>query len=186
MKRLLLLGVVVLFISTVSFAQGGLIGLYIDPWGDDCDIEDCKVEIINVYVVHKFAPSPSACQFMIVSSDGFTGAYLGEETPLMNGCMFGNSQRGISIAYGECASTPVHILTLRYYLYGTSKPNSYLQVVGDPTNVTPGIYIVDCTTPPTLIPAIGGRAYINGDGTVSCSTTPVEPTSWGRIKSLYK
>jgi hypothetical protein len=188
MKRLLILALVVIFYCVPSFAQGGLIGLYLDTWGEICDIDDCDIgiNILEVQVVHKHAPEVGASRFMIVASEGFTGTYLGEEV-IEPGGGLGNSQRGISIAYGECFSTPRHILTVRYLIYGTSEKNSYLEVVADATCPhRDDVHMVDCSDPPYLYPAIGGRAYINGDGTLSCTTTPVQPTSWGQIKALYR
>jgi hypothetical protein len=187
MRRLLVLLAVILISGGTAMAQGGLIGLYIDTWGDDCDIYDNGHGIIEVQVVHKFAPQAAAAQFSVITSPGFTGAYLGEELPAsLLGGLFGNSQRGISIAYAECRSSPIHILTMKYYMFGTSARNSYIEVVADPTAKPPGIYMVDCAVPfPTLYTAVGGRAYINNDGTASCTTTPVRSTTWGGIKAMY-
>lgn len=188
MKRMITLVFVSLIFSVPVMAQGGLIGLYIDAWGNECDIEDTRYRIIEVQVVHKFAPSAGAAQFAIQGSSGFTGVYLGEEIPasLPWGAGIGNSQRGISLAYGECRHNTVHILTIRYILYGTSAPLSYLEVIAHPTARPPGIYMVDCSTPvPELYTAVGGRAYINNDGSANCTTTPVRTTTWGGIKALY-
>ena len=194
MKRMITVSFVVLMFSVPVFAQGGLIGLFIDVWGENCcieDIDDKNFRIIEVQVVHKFAPAASASQFTIQASDGFTGAYLGEEIPasMPAGGFFGNSQRGIAIGYGECYDTNVHILTIRYFLYGTSAPMSYLEVVEYPgVYPTPGIFMVDCSNPadPLLLPAAGGRAYINSDGSVTCTDiTPTQNTTWGGIKALY-
>jgi hypothetical protein len=190
MKRMITVTFVILLFGVPVMAQGGLIGLFIDTWGDECcivDIDKEKIRIIEVQVVHKFAPEAGAAQFSIQASDGFTGVYLGEEIPasLPGGCI-GNSQRGISIAYGACQSSPVHILTIRYYMYGTSAPMSYLEVVEDPTAIPPGINMVDCNHNPQMFPALGGRAYINNDGSINCkTTTPTRTTTWGGIKALY-
>jgi hypothetical protein len=178
-------------LSAAAMAQGGLSGLYIDPWGNECDFDDNGFGIIDVLVVHKFAPEAGAVEFMVRTSPGFTGTYPGEEIMIPNGAKCGNSYSGISFAYGECLSSPIHILTIRYVLYGTSAPLSYLKVVADSHAHPPGIYMVDCNRPyPNLLPALGGRACINNDGTVNCTTTPeqVTPTqvpTWGGIKALY-
>ncbi len=192
MKRLIFPVLLILLYSVPSFAQGGLIGLFVDPWGNICDIVDhCDVEIVDVLVVHKDAPGATAAEFAIEASSGFTGIYLGEEisASLPTGACIGNSQRGIAIAYGKCLYSPIHILTIRYLLCGTSEPNSYLQVVADPRALPePGIWMADCAWPPLLHPALGGRAYFNNDGSVVCSEIPTRtrPTSWGQIKALYR
>ena len=64
---------------------------------------------------------------------------------------------------------------------------SYIEVVADPKANPPGIYMVDCSSPnyPVLLTAVGGRAYINNDGSANCTTTPVRITTWGGIKALY-
>ena len=128
----------------------------------------------------------SGSQFMIVESSGFTGTYLGEEIPETFGGI-GNSRHGIGLFYGGCKSTPVHIMTLRYLIYGTSAPNSFIEVVADPNEPGGrGIIMTDCERTPLIHPALGGRAYINGDGTFACTTTPVELKTWGQIKALYR
>jgi hypothetical protein len=192
MKKLLILALVVIFYCIPSFAQdgqGGLIGLYLDTWGELCDIDDCEigVTILEIQVVHKLAPCAAGSQFMIETSDGFTGSYLGEEFPDHIPGGFGNSRTGLAIGYGDILPSPIHILTVRYLIYGTSEPNSYIRVIGDsspPSYDTP--IMADCSDPPELHPALGGTAYINGDGTLSCTTTPIEPKTWGQIKALYR
>jgi hypothetical protein len=191
MKRLLILALVVIFYSVPSFAQGGLIGIYLDTWGELCDIDDCeegKITVLEVQVVHKLAPCATGSQFMIITSEGFTGTYLGEELPdPIGGCM-GNSQTGVAIGYSAHLICPIHIMTVRYLIYGTSEPNSYIEVVADASSPfhyeTP--MMTDCSDIHQIHPAIGGRAYINGDGTFSCTTTPVEIKTWGQIKALYR
>ncbi len=185
MKRLIVLLLIILLYSVPSSSQGGFIGLYLDPWGGICEIEDCKLDILNVYVVHKLTPAASASQFRVISSSGFTGVYLGDVVPQdMDILLYGSSQDGIAIAYGGCYESPVHILTIRYLVYGTSEPNSYIEVVGDSNSITPGLIMVDCNA--NMYEAMGGRAYINGDGSFSCSPTPTASPSWGGIKALYR
>jgi len=192
MKRLLIPALAVIFFTIPSFAQdgqGGLIGIYLDTWGEICDIDDCdlgSVTVLEVRIIHKLAPEASASQFMIVESSGFTGSYLGEEIPeTFTG--FGNSRHGIALGYAGCYESPVHIMTVRYLIYGTSAPNSYIEVVGDPDeHLGWGVIMTDCDHFPEIHPALGGRAYINGDGLFSCTTTPVEPKTWGQIKALYR
>jgi hypothetical protein len=187
MKKILILALAVIFYAVPSFAQGGLIGVYLDTWGEICDIDDCDLgttTILEVQIVHKLAPCATASQFMVVTSSGFTGTYLGEEVPDPFGG-FGNSRYGIAIAYGDQYSSPIHILIIRYLIYGTSAPNSYIEVVADPDE-SRGIIMTDCNNPPLVHPALGGRAYVNGDGTFSCTTTPIQDASWGQIKALYR
>jgi hypothetical protein len=193
MKRLLILALAVIFFALPSFAQdeqGGLIGIYLDRWGETCDIDDCdfgKTTVLEVQIVHNLAPCVKGSQFMIVASSGFTGTYLGEEIPDPIAGFIGNSQSGMMIGYGGEYETPLHILTVRYLIYGTSEPNSYLEVVADASSPfgyeTP--IVVTCDNSGNTYPAVGGRAYINGDGTFSCTTTPVHVVTWGQIKALY-
>jgi len=192
MKKILIPALIVIFFAIPSFAQdgqGGLIGIYLDTWGEICDIEDCdlgSITVLEVRIIHKLAPEASASQFMIVESSGFTGSYLGEEIPETFGGL-GNSRHGIALSYGTCYATPVQIMTVRYLIYGTSAPNSYIEVVGDPDESGGrGVVMVDCSDSPLLHPALGGRAYINGDGMFSCTTMPVELKTWGQIKALYR
>lgn len=167
-------------------AQGGHIGLYADTWGTSCAFENASYEILEVQIVHMDAPETAAGQFMLQSGGGFTGVYLGEElSPGVAGGM-GNSRTGISIAYGDCYASPLHIMTVRYIITKPSPKGSYLKIVPDPNAVPePGIWVVDCSFS-ELLPASGGILIVNEAGAFCCASTPVVARSWGAIKVLYE
>lgn len=171
--------------SALVCAQGGHIGLYADTWGSNCTFDNKPYAILEIHVVHMDAPGISASQFSLRDGGGFTGAYLGEElSPHVVGG-FGNSQEGISIAYGDCYASPLHILTVRYLIEGHMPKGSYLKVVPDPHAIPePGIWAVDCSNS-TLLPASGGIVIVNDEGVFCCESTPVVQQTWGAIKVLY-
>ena len=186
MKKILLMALPLILFSIPAFGQGGLIGLYTDIWGSQCDFEDRSYDILEVKVVHKFSPGMSGSQFKVQASPGFTGVYLGEEfSPQLTALFIGNTQTGIGIAYGACYSDNLHVITIRYIIYGTSEPLSYLEVVTHLGGAPPGLWATSCDHIPQLLPAQGGRAYITNDGSAYCTITPNRNTTWGGIKALY-
>ncbi|NIT39087.1 MAG: hypothetical protein GTN50_08460 [Candidatus Latescibacteria bacterium] len=88
--------------------------------------------------------------------------YLGEFSPFQ--AVVGNSHSGISINYGECLASPIHVLTISYF-GGNSPPCSMVKILNDPTATPSGIYVTDCTSPvPNRLSAPGVATFINSDG----------------------
>jgi hypothetical protein len=184
MRKLLLLSLVILCVSSFAFAQPpGSIGLFADPGATTCDVYDVP-GLLLIYVVHVYTPGATGAQFRVVCAWGANLTYLSDAVtpPYIS---IGNSQTGIAIAYGMCVPSPNMILTLQFFAQGLSGPCSYCQVMEDPTANPPGIYVTDCASPPNLLTATGGDVVINPEPGCYCNI-PIEETSWGQIKSLYK
>jgi hypothetical protein len=190
MKRLGVTVFCLLLCHGLALGQG-YIGVFADPLGTSCEFDEVFPGVIQVYIVHIDAPEAIAAQFMIAQSDKFKGSYLGEAAGVPN-IIVGNSQTGISAAYGECKPSPIHILTISYFVDGTSDPCSYLEVVPDPANIYGGILMVDCADNVIVLDA-GGRLNFNvaaaaqechcGDPS---AVLPAEDTTWGHVKALYR
>lgn len=186
MKRALLLSVCLLVVASMAFAQTGSIGLFADPGATSCDVYDAAAGLVLVYVVHVFTPGATASQFMVTGSGTMT--YLSEAVtaPFIKiGTCAGPGATGCAIAYGACVGSPNMILTLQYFASGTTPACDLIQVVADPSATPPGIYVTDCADPPLLLTATGGTAIVNPVEGCFCNV-PVEETSWGQIKSLYR
>jgi hypothetical protein len=185
MKKALLLCIAILCISSLVFAQAGTLGVFADPGGTVCDLTDAAPGLVLVYIVHMFSPGGTAAQFGIEETHPMT--YLSESpgTYIKIGTCAGPSGFGCAIAYGGCYPTPNMILTIQYFGSGLSPACSYIKVVEDGTAVPPILAVTDCADPPNLLDATGGIGYFNNDGNCPCDV-PVEETSWGQIKSLYK
>jgi hypothetical protein len=122
--------------------------------------------------------------FKVVADEDFDGVYLGEFPNDPNDLVVGYAFAGISMAYGECLPAPIGLLTMSFYVPGAPKKCCYFSVVENPIE---GLKAVTCGF--EAVPAEGGTSYVNPDGTCQCNipgvTTPVQPSTWGLVKSLY-
>ena len=185
MKRSLLIAVCLVFTASIVVAQPpGSIMLFSDPGFVGCDMYDQVPGLLTVYVVHMWTPGATASQFMVNHWSWGAGTliYVGEVSPY--GVIIGNSQIGVSIAYGACVPSPNLLLTINYFGSGLSAPCSYIQVVPDPGAIPPEIWVVDCQTPPNKAIATGGDVVVNPDQSCFCNV-PVQETTWGKVKALY-
>ena len=165
--------------SGLSLAQAGSIGVFADPQGTSCDLDNTSGSM-DVYCVHVDTPGATACRFR-VEVEGAPLTYFGESSPFVN--TYGNSQGGFGVSYGTCLKSPIHVLTISYS--GVSAACDMIRVVDDPTAIPPGIYVTSCQMWPNPFIASGGAAYINNDGSCPCNI-PVEQTTWGKVKALYQ
>jgi hypothetical protein len=193
MKKLLLLTVGLIVIVSPAAAQdpnAGIIELYADAGGTSCVVYDIAPSLITVYVFHMGTPGATACQFRVVQTGGAFLTYLGEISPYTS--VIGNSQTGISIAYGYCVPSPNLILTINYFGSGISALCSLIEVMPDPAAILPNeILVADCGSPPNLLIGAGRGIWVNPDG-INCSgdcddiPLPSQQTSWGQLKGLYR
>ncbi|UCG50933.1 MAG: hypothetical protein JSW58_12125 [Candidatus Latescibacterota bacterium] len=189
MKRFLLLALAlaVLHIPAMAFGQGGTIAVFADPIGEDCHPRDVAPGILQVYVVHTNTEGVTASQFMVRTGDGFEGVYLGEYLADPNDVAIGDAFAGVQMGYGECLSAPIHLITMSFYVTGSSPECCYFEVVEYPRSDPPGINAVDCDM--NLVDAEGGTTFVNPDGNCVCDVpggpTPVELTTWSRVKAMY-
>jgi hypothetical protein len=186
MRRTLLLTAALMLVAGFAFAQAGSIALYSDTVGvGSCDIDDSSPAFQTIYVMHENCPGTTASRFKIDQIDGGTLVYVTEATTMP--LKIGNAQDGVALSYGTCLTSPLLILTVYYNGAGTSAVCSRLKVVADPVADPPVVQSANCQDPPQILEGIGGEAIINADG-VTCNycDPPVQPTSWGRIKALYR
>ena len=185
MKKALLLSITILCISSLAFAQPGGIGVFADPMGTSCDLLDAAPGLVLIYVVHVYSPGATASQFSVLESHAMT--YLSEAVtaPYIKIGTCTGAFAGCAIAYGGCYPSPNMILTLQYFASGITPPCGYIKIREDVAAGKTDVLVTDCADPPNLLVATGGEGFINNDGSCPCNI-PVEETSWGQIKSLYK
>ena len=181
MKKLFLLIVCSILIPNLAFAQAGNIGIFADSSGMSCDLNN-TAGFLQLYIVHVNSPGVSGSQFRV----GYYGAsltYLGATSPFDN--FLGEPMEGTAIGYNGCRVSPVHALTMSFF--GISNNCDYFAIEKDPDAYPPGIYVTDCVTPvPNILSiAVGGRAFVNNDGSCPCDV-PAEETTWGQVKALYR
>ena len=134
-----------------------------------------------VYVLHMNSPGATAVQFALMV-EGAAINWVGDVSPHN---VIGDTQNGVAIAFSGCTATPNLLIRATYT--GISTPCDIIKVVPDPILDPPReILVTDCTTPvPVLLSTTGYATYINDDGSCSCGY-PVEETTWGKVKSLYR
>ena len=183
MKRSLLIALCVVFCSSMAFAQAGSIGVFADPGATVCEAPDMP-GLLTLYVVHNWTPGSTASQWkMDMGSTVLT--FLGETYPFPT--VIGNTQVGISIAYGGCFTGPILLATINFFANGISPICSYITVVPDPLAPSGNIEVVDCAVPAAKSFGTGGQFIINPDPSTGCTCAwPVQESTWGGVKALYQ
>ena len=184
MKRLLLSFVLVL-ISMMSTAGATEInaGVYPDPGGASCNIVDDQAGLLNVYVVVIAPDGATALQMAAPMPTCMVGAtWLTDTDPF--GMIIGSSQTGFAYGFGSCLTGPIHVITISYFVQGTSEPCCMYPVYPDPSVPSGKIEVTDCNY--QVVYAWGKVSSVNGDSSCPCGyPVPVERATWGAIKSLY-
>ena len=159
--------------------------VYADPGATGASIFDTG-GLISLYVVHTGGVPATASQFIAPRPPCFDAIYVGEASQFPT--TIGTSQTGISIAYGMCIDPPIHILTIHYLGSGNTGTCCNYALDCDPQDaagLSGQVSAVDCApTGPNRFYIPVGISWINYSFTTGCGT-PVESTTWGRIKSQY-
>jgi hypothetical protein len=180
MRLALLIAFSLTLLSVVSAAQTDKIGLFVDTNYEECNLVDSNPGMVTVYVVHSSANGATASQFRIESGSGVSLSYMAETSPFS--IVVGNTQTGVSIAYGNCKYSDILVSTVSYYSAGGSSACSNIWVSPDPGALTGTIEVVNCST--SKLQATGSRLVINPNGSCACGPTSVD-TNWGKIKDIY-
>ena len=194
MHRFIIIFLYIMIITCTTFAEIGNIGLFSDPGGTTCNLYDDIPGLVQIFVVQNYIPTwadgAMEARFMVQCDGGVNMTYIDEiiTDPHISE---GNSLTGIDISFYSCHPSPHLILTIRYFGEGLTDPCSYCRVVPHPeeknVQTPPGIYLVFCFEDdlPLWFHATGGEIVVNPDAGCNCDV-PVEETSWGKIKSLYR
>jgi hypothetical protein len=178
---MLIIAATLVFGTSLAFAQAGTIGIYGDPGGTLCELEDATPGLCSYYVVHVLTPGATAAQFSAPAPACFAGPYLSDTAVFP--VTIGSSQTGVAIGYGTCVVGPAHILTINYFCQGLTGNCCEYAILADPNVPSGEIEVVDCTS--GLLFANGGHAVVNADGTCDC-TNASEESTWGKVKSLFE
>ena len=179
MKKALLLTICLMFAASMAFAQPGNLGVFADPAGLSCTL---TMTTTTVYVVHINTAAATACQFALAAPLGLT--HLATIAGTGN-LLLGDADIGAGVAYGAGQVGPIYVATV-LYSGAAATACDLITVVADPLGNPPGIYMADCTLPnPVQFEITTGGSAKFSDGSCPCNV-PVEDTSWGQIKSLYK
>jgi len=180
MRRTVLFACLLVFCASPLAAQGGRIGLYSDINASDCAVNETVGEVYNVYVFHVNALGATGSQFS-VPIPPCSQAIYGGESPAFS-LANGDSQNGVAILYGTCRSGTFRLMRISYYAASLADPCCEFAVLPDPREPS-DILGADCNF--ELYTMSGSPVIINPNATCDCAV-PVDDTSWGRIKSLYR
>ena len=185
MKTVVLFAIAVALLAGPASAEDPFVGVFADPAGEDCYPRDIVPGVFQIHVVLKYMDCAKAVEFTIENGGGFEGVFLGESLA-EDWIAFGSAASGKQIAFGGARYSPIHVLTLSYYCEGASEDCSYFQVGPFPES---GLNYIDCEPVGSLLPARGGRVYVNGDDSCPCEapgqTTAIHESTWGNIKAAY-
>ena len=168
--------------ATLAYGQGGWIRLSIAPNDYNCNAS--ATGFLTVYQVHELTPATTLSRYKIENSSPTVTWLADNYLPWLH---LGSSPNGVVISYGACQAAPV---VIGFTLYNvTSTTCATLQVVPDPDEPTGAIVTLDCSLPEPLKYVAGGGSFtvfgVWDFGGCHCAPTPVETTTWGRIKALY-
>ena len=181
MKTVLCVFLITVVCVTSAPAQPGWIGIFSDPEGLDCDLFDNIPGLCKYYVFHHGTPGATASQFAAPMPSCMLAVYL-SDTAIFP-VTIGSSQTGVAIGYGTCLASPIHILSINVFCQALTPACCYYEVVPDPAVPSGRVEVVDCTN--TLLEGWGMQSIVNPDHSCCCNCTPVEESTWGKVKSLY-
>jgi hypothetical protein len=156
------------------------IGIFADIGAADCNAYDIAPAVLKFYVVHVRNLAADAAWFSAPQPSCFSSAVHLSDTPVFP-VTNGSSQTGVEVHYGSCRVSSTHLLTIEYFVQGLTGSCCYYPVGPHPDHGD--IMVKNCGA--ELNVATGGEAIINPTAECTCST-PVQETTWGRIKAMYR
>lgn len=173
--------VLLMLLCLLCFARAAYAGywelhIYSDTALTETSINDDTPRIVNFYVVEKGSfQGATGARFAVEPGPGFTGVWLSDTTTHFK---VGSSPTDVSVAYAACIPPPILVLTMSYQLFGTSSPCSELRIV-PPDHFQCAISSdMDCLFVEACITDL--RTL-----TANCPV-PTQPSTWGRVKALYR
>jgi len=184
MKRFGLSFLLILAIAAPAFAQypDGLVGdisAYGDEAGSTCDlVANGGNAPVPLFIVHKFSDGGGAtgCRFKVTIPTGLS--VFGFNTTFVP---IGQVGSDLSLAYGVCINATTSLGSLIAFSTTASPACSYVSVVAADNFSDP--IATDCIFGEYRVPT--GQSIVNNDGNCPCDIA-TQPSTWGRVKSLYR
>lgn len=177
MKRFALTVLLVMVLAAPAMAGVGDMSIYADNQGNSCNLVYAGGAPGTAYMVQKFGPG-----------DESTGVRLKVTVPVGVSMFFntsyvpvGDIAIDLSIGYGVCINTTTVIGTFTLFSGSAPAPCS-LMSVAIPDGFATAL-ATDCGF--VKFPLKVGSGIFNPDGTCQCDIA-TEPTSWGKVKALYR
>lgn len=171
MKRKLLLLSCLLVISSASWADEH-IGVFSDATGSSCALGNIAGQFSSTAtVMHRSTTGATGSRFKVTFPVGT--AFFGFNTPYVP---VGALNTDLSLGYGSCLQGWFVLGTINaIYAAGTG--------VVEKADLQPIILYTDCVF--AELPATGG-IFTVGSSSFCGQSTPVEPSTWGSVKALYR
>jgi hypothetical protein len=166
MKKLLLLTLVGLMCASPAFADNIVVAS--DASGTNCAIAPGFSSTATV--IHRFTAGTTGSRFKVEIPAGTQ--FFSFATPFVP---IGNLISDLSLGYGQCLTGSFALGTI--VAIWTEGVISVVAADG-----FPNIIVTDCLF--AELPATGATSYVQTTP-VDC-TSPVDPTTWGKVKSLYR
>jgi hypothetical protein len=163
---------------TYGPSPGGSVGIFTDAGGADCNAYDIAPAVLTFYVVHMGQVGAELVYFSAPQPTCFSTAIHMNDTWVFPATT-GNSQTGVQVSYGSCQPSPVHVLTIEYFVQGLTQSCCYYPILPHPD--FGDILVKSCGTAQHV--ATGGEAIINPTTQCTCDT-PVKHITWGGIKAF--
>ncbi|MHC4062697.1 MAG: Ig-like domain-containing domain [Planctomycetota bacterium] len=142
MKRLALISVVFLLGASTCLAQYGYIGVFSDHGATNCNIVSSG-SLITIHVFHLYPSDAMSSSFSVPIPECLTGFTYINELPSF-AQFTGDSQSGITIEYGACISSTVHLLTVNWVGSGTAPECCYIIPAGHSQSASGKAEMTDC------------------------------------------
>jgi len=171
MKKVLLLMVAVLMVSSVAMADEH-IGVYTDGTGSSCALGNIAGQFNpTATVVQRTTTGATGSRFKVTFPVGT--AFFGFNTPFVP---VGALNTDLSLGYGTCISGTIVLGTINA-IYGAGTGTL------EKADLQAKIIYTDCNF--GEYEATGGFFYVNSTGPCE-QIIATEPSTWGQVKSLYR
>jgi hypothetical protein len=179
--RTLLITIFLLLLLPAAAQPGvGWLGIYGDDQGNLYTISDPgSNSLLTLYIIQRFNPQDecTGVRFRIQTPTGASWTYL---TFASSFTTIGTANTDISIGYGGCLTSATVIGEVLYLSVVKSPACGIVSI--QPAELQTSVLASDCTF--TEFTMRSYEAYVNPDG--SCYPGPTMPTTWGRVKALYR
>ena len=189
MRKALIISLVMLCWAAVGFASEGAIGIYFDPAGQSCDLDDTNTSpfgaAFEAFVLHTGTDGAGSSQWMAKVPDCSIGHIQYASEMAASGMVpDGNSQSGLGLGYGECKIGTTLLLTITVNTAETTPPCCEWGITPDPRLPSNKIEGADCNFALTF--PSGLSHPFNPDQQCACNNiVPTHQSTWGQVKSLW-
>ncbi|HEX5133568.1 MAG TPA: hypothetical protein VFX92_13915 [Candidatus Krumholzibacteria bacterium] len=186
MKKFVLTVAILAVSAAPAFAQIGAPAVYADAAGNDCNITPgAQFTTFSAYIVHKSVTGATGSSFKLTTPSG-NGFIYQASVPAAGLLTIGAIETGISVAYGGCITGDLLVFTINYFATaapGAVPPCQYVVLEADPSALQGTPLVVDCDYLEYSV--VPGKGIIASDASCTCNI-PVQESTWGKVKSLYR